>query len=197
MPAATATPPPHSAVADDPFGAGDLPAPNPDGRRLPINWVSLDARTGRLCCPRLNLEVDQFIGRITEKRLVRVFGGGMNTHDAEEDGVLCASDNRWVADHGRPGRECETCEERHASCTPRWRIVWDGQGVEVPGCGLAFAHTLSGADTVAFTRYALALRRDGLRPCEALTRIYMEGLRHPGGEKIHWRLRFEKVDDEG
>ena len=189
-------PPPPSAVAEDPFGAGDLPAHGLDHRRPPLYWVSLDARTGRLCCPRLHLEADQVIGRITEKRLVRVFGGGLGACDAEEDGAVCASDNRRVADYGRPGRECGTCEERHAPCTPRWRIAWEGQGVDVPG-NATFAHTLSGVDTVAFTRYALALRREGLRPREVLTRISAEGLRPPGGEKVRWRLRFEKIDNPG
>ena len=197
MPTATATPPPPSAVAEDPFGAGDLPAHDLDHKRPPLYWVSLDARTGRLCCPRLGLNTEQFIGRITEKRLVRVFGGGLGACGAEEDGAVCASDNRRVADYGRPGRECGTCEERHAPCAPRWRIVWEGQEVNTPGSGEPFAHTLSGADTVAFTRYALALRRAGLRPGEVLTRIGVEGLRPSGGEKTHWRLRFEKLDDPG
>ena len=196
MPTATATPPLPSAVAEDPFGAGDLPVHDLDHRRPPMYWVSLDARTGRLCCPRLHLEADQFIGRITEKRLVRVFGGGLGAGDAEEEGAVCASDNRRVADHGRPGRECGTCEERRAPCTPRWRIAWEGQEVDVPG-GATCAHTLSGADTVAFTRYALALRREGLRPGEVLTRISTEGFRPPGGEKTRWRLRFEKIDNPG
>ena len=193
---ATAMPPPPSAVAEDPFGAGDLPVPDP-GRRGPTYWVSVDARTGRLCCPRLLLETNQFIGHITEKRLVRVFGGGLGACDAEEEGAVCASDNRRIADYGRPGRECGTCEERHAPCTPHWRIAWEGQETDMPGNGATFAHTLSGTDTVAFTRYALALRREGLRPGEALTRISTEGLRPSGSEKIRWRLRFEKIDDPG
>ncbi len=190
MPTATAEPPPPKEEAGGPFAEDDLPEDGgEDGPQAQIHWVSLDAKTGRLLCPSLGIVTDRLTGRITESRLVRVFGDGHADHD-EEGGALCASSDRRVADHGRPGRECAGCDERHASCSPRWRIVW-----EEPGSGLAFAHTLSAAGTVAFTRYTLTLRRAGLRPWEALTRICPERLRQPGAEKIHWRLRFEKGDD--
>jgi hypothetical protein len=204
MPTTAATPPlpaPPSADAGDPFAESDPPAgqdaPGPDPP-----WVSLDARTGRLVCPSLDLEVEEFTGRITRSRLVRVFGGGSGEHDEEESGgALCASENRRVADHGRPGRECAGCEDRGV-CTPRWRIVWEAYREEEPGSGLAFAqitfaHTLSAAGTVSFTRYALALRRAGLRPHEVLTRLSVEELRRPGAETPHRRLRFEKIGLSG
>ncbi len=205
MPTTAATPPlsaPPSADAGDPFAESDPPAdkdaPGPDP-----HWVSLDARTGRLVCPSLGLEVDEFTGRITRSRLVRVFGGGQgeqdeNEQDGEESGgALCASENRRVADHGRPGRECTGCEDRRV-CTPRWQIVWEAYHEEEPESGLAFAqitfaHTLSAAGTVSFTRYALALRRAGLRPQEVLTRLSVEELRRPGAGVTHRRLRFEKI----
>ena len=76
---------------------------------------------------------------------------------------------------------------------PRWRIAWEGVGQEAPGRGLVLAHTLSAADTVRLTRYVLALRREGLRLAEVLTRITVEGVRRPGTERVRWRLRFEKV----
>lgn len=185
-------PAPRSAEADDPFSRGDLPAEQ-DGNRLePLpDAISLDTRTGRLVCPRLGLEAEELIARITHKRLVRVFGQGVwdeYGQDEEEDGgALCASSDRRVADHGRPGRECAGCEDRSV-CTPRWRIVW-----EEPGSRLAFAHTLSAAGTVQFTRYALALRREGLRPQEVLTRLSVEGRRRSGAGRLHQCLRFEKI----
>ena len=177
MPTTAAAAPPPPSAEGGPFTEGDLP--EEDGTRPPLHWVSLDARTGRLLCPSLGLEADCLTGRITESRLVRAFGDGPDTeeHGTDEgEGVLCASENRRVADHGRPGRECAGCEERHALCTPRWRIAWEGVGKEEPGRGpasepIAFAHTLSAAGTVAFTRYALSLRREGLRPEAVLTRI--------------------------
>lgn len=183
MPTATAAPPPPSAAAINPF-AEDGPLEGPsleDGPHMLPRWVSLDARRGRLVCPGLGLEADQLVGRITQKRLVRVFADGHDEGEPDgEGGALCASSDRRVADHGRPGRECAGCADRGA-CTPRWRIQW-----EEPGTGLAFAHTLSAADTVRLTRYVLALRREGLRLPEVLTRISVEGVR--------WRLRFEKID---
>ncbi len=174
----------------DPFSRRDLP-PEQDGtgRELLPHAVRLDARTGRLVCPRLGLEAEEMIARITQKRLMRVFGRGVwDGQDEEEDGgALCASENRRVADHGRPGRECAGCEDRSV-CTPRWRIVW-----EEPGSRLAFVHTLSATGTTQFTRYALALGREGLRPQEVLTRLSVEELRRPGAEARCRRLRFEKV----
>jgi len=190
MPTATAVPPPPS-VTGDPFAEDGPPeeARLKDGPHAPPCWVSLDARIGRLVCPGLGLETDHLVGRITQKRLVRVFADG---HDDEEgEGALCSSSDRRVADHGRPGRECGGCADRGA-CTPRWRILW-----EEPGTGLALAHTLSAADTVRLTRYALALRRDGLRLPEVLTRISVEGVRRAGTEQVRWRLRFEKVAAPG
>ena len=70
----------------------------------------------------------------------------------------------------------------------------EGVGKEEPGTGLVLAHTLSAADTVRLTRYALALRREGLRLPEVLTQIAVEGVRRPGTEEVRWRLRFEKLD---
>ena len=207
LPTVAAAPPPPSAENGDPFGEGDPSAQKEqEGPQVPLHWVSLDARTGRLLCPSLSLEVAHFTGQITEKRLVRVFAGGHSTegHDLErhdendlerhdeEGGALCASSNRRVADHGRPGRECDWCEDLGA-CTPRWRITWEGVGKEEPGTGLTFAHTLTAAETIAFTRYALALRREGLRSDAVLTRFSVEKLPCPGAEKVRWQLRFEKI----
>jgi len=204
MPTTTITaslPGPPSADADGPFAERDPPAdrdaPGPD-----LHWVSLDPQTGRLVCPSLGLDVEEFTGRITGSRLVRVFGGGQGEHDEngqdeeESGGALCASENRRVADHGRPGRECAGCEDRRV-CTPRWRIVWEGYGEEpcsrLAFAQITFAHTLSAAGTVSFTRYALALRREGLRPQEVLTRLSVEELRRPGAGTLYRRLRFEKI----
>ena len=194
--AATAAPLPPSAEDGGPFAEGDLPAMREEeGLRAQLHWVSLDARTGRLLCPSLSLEAAHLTGRITEKRLVRVFtdGHGAGRHGEEEGGALCASSDRRVADHGRPGRECAWCEDLGA-CTPRWRVAWEECGDEEPGTGLVFAHTLSAADTVRLTRYALALRREGLRLQEVLTRISTEELIGPGSQDARWRLRFEKAD---
>ena len=195
MPTATAAPPPPSAGSGDPFAEEGPPEDGllKDGPHMPPRWVSLDARIGRLVCARLDLTANQLVGRITEKRLVRVFadGHGKGEHDNEHEeggGALCASSDRRTADHGRPGRECAGCADRGA-CTPRWRILW----VE-PGAGLAFAHTLSAADTVRLTRYVLALRREELRLPGVLTRIGVEGVRRPGTEQGRWRLRFDKAD---
>ena len=194
MPTATAAPPSPSAEAGGPFAEDGLPE---DGPHMPPRWVSLDARRGRLVCPGLGLSADQLVGRITQKRLVRVFA---DRHDEgepdQEEGALCASSDRRVADHGRPGRECAGCADRGA-CTPRWRIVWEGVGKEKPGTGLSLAHTLSADDTVRLTRYALALRREELRLPDVLTRITLEGVRRPETERVRWRLRFDKVDPGG
>jgi len=195
MPTATAAPPPPSATGD-PFAEDEPPedARLQDGPQTPLRWVSLDARLGRLVCPGLSLGTDPLVGRITQKRLVRVFADGHGEGEPDQDeGALCASSDRRVADHGRPGRDCGGCADRGA-CTPRWRIVWEEVGKEEPGTGLAFAHTLSAADTVRLTRYALALQREGLRLPEVLTRISVEGVRRPETERVHWRLRFEKAD---
>jgi len=195
MPTATAAPPPPSATGD-PFAEDGPPedARLKDGPQTPPRWVSLDARLGRLVCPGLSLGADPLVGRITQKRLVRVFADGQGEGEPDQEGgALCASSDRRVADHGRPGRECGGCADRGA-CTPRWRILWEGVGKEEPGTGLIFAHTLSAADTVRLTRYVLALKREGLRLPEVLTRISVEGVRRPGTEQVRWRLRFEKVD---
>jgi len=194
MPTATAAPPPPSATGG-PFAEDGSPedARLKNGPHTPLRWVSLDARIGRLVCSGLSLGADHLVGRITQKRLVRVFADGQGEGEPDgEGGALCASSDRRVADHGRPGRECGGCADRGA-CTPRWRILWEGVGKEEPGTGLAFAHTLSAADTVRLTRYALALRREGLRLPEVLTRIVVEGVRRPGTEQVRWRLQFEKV----
>ena len=191
MPTATAAPPPPDAAAGAPFAEEGPPEDGllKDGPPSPPRWVSLDARRGRLVCAGLGLETDYLVGRIAEKRLVRVFADG--TDDAEGEGALCASSDRLVADHGRPGRECSGCTDQGA-CTPRWRILW-----EEPGTGLAFAHTLSAADTVRLTRYVLALRREGLRLPDVLTRIAVEEVRRPGTEQVRWCLRFENADAPG
>ena len=191
MPTAMAAPPPPSAAAGGPFAEDGPPEDGSlkDGPHAPPRWVSLDARLGRLVCPGLGLPADQLVGRITQKRLVRVFADG---HDeGEGGGALCASSDRWVADHGRPGRECAGCADWGA-CTPRWRILW-----EEPDTGLLFAHTLSAGNTVWLTRYALALRREALRLPEVLTRISVEEARQPGTERVRWRLRFEKAGVPG
>ena len=201
MPTATAAPPPPSASAINPFAEDGPPEDGllEGGPHTLPRWVSLDARLGRLVCPGLNLEADHLVGRITQKRLVRVLADGSddveNEHD-EGEGALCASSDRRFADHGRPGRECDGCMDRGV-CTPRWRIQWEGVGKEEPGTGLAFAHTLSAADTVRLTRYALALHREGLRLPEVLTRISVEGIHRPSVERVRWCLRFEKAGAPG
>ena len=201
MPTAPAAPPPPSAAAINSFAEEGPPEDGSlgDGPRMLPRRVSLDARLGRLVCPDLSLEADHFVGRITEKRLVCVFVDGHDDVEDEHDeveGALCASSDRRVADHGRPGRECGGCADRGA-CTPRWRIQWEGVAKEKPGTGLLFAHTLSAADTVRLTRYALALRREELRLPEVLTRISVEEARRPGARRVRWCLRFEKAGVSG
>ena len=192
MPPATAAPPLPDAGAGGPFAEDGPPEGGllENGPHMPPRWVSLDAQRGLLVCPGLGLETDRLVGRITRKRLVRAFADG---HGEEGEGALCASSDRRVADHGRPGRECAGCADLGA-CTHRWRIVWEGDGKEEPGTGLVLAHTLSAADTVRLTRYALALRREGLGLPDVLTRIAVEGVRRPEAQQVRWRLRFEKVD---
>ena len=132
-------PAPPSADLGDPFSRGDLPVDgNESWQELLPHAVSLDACTGRLVCPRLGLEAEELIVRITQKRLMRVFGqDGYGRIEEENGGALCASENRRVADHGRPGRECSGRENRRV-CTPRWRIVH-----EEPDSRPTFAHTLT------------------------------------------------------
>ena len=196
MPTATAAPLPPSAGAGGPFAEEEPPEDGllKDGPHAPPCWVSLDLRRGRLVCAGLNLTAEQLVGRITEKRLVRVFADCADDDEKEheEEGALCASSDRRVADHGRPGRECGGCADLGA-CTPRWRILWEAIGKEEPGTCLTFAHTLSAADTVRLTRYALALRREGLQLLDVLTRISAEEVRRAGTGQVRWRLRFEKA----
>ncbi len=116
-PAGTTLP---DAMQQSPLAASTGQAPELDGQEElgpSLNWVSLDAPRGLLVCKNLDLEVTQFIGTIVESRVVRV----MKDNDGT---VFCASSNRSVADVGRPGRECATCEDRGESCFPRCWIAW-------------------------------------------------------------------------
>lgn len=147
-----------------------------------LNWVSLDAPRGLLVCKNLDLEVPEFVGSILESRVVRV----MKNADGE---VTCASSNRLTADVGRPGRECATCEDRDESCQTRWWIAWKEEE-----SGLVFAHTLSQTGTLNFTRYVNSLQRDGLKPSQVPTRIFVEEAARRKTGTPYRRLQFERSD---
>ncbi len=168
-------------------------APELDGQEEmgpPLAWVSLEAERGLLVCDALGLEVRQFIGTVAGSRVVRVMQDGDGT-------VLCASSDRLMADIGRPGRECQACEEKGACCFPRWLIAWQevvmGQD---EGSGQIFTHTLCRTGTLNFTRYAARLRREGLTPGRVTTRLFVEdaGRQTPGPVRRH--VQFERVTSE-
>ena len=174
------------AMQQSPLAAtGSGPAPELDGQEElgpSLNWVSLDAPRGLLVCKNLDLEVTEFIGTIVESRVVRVMKDGDGT-------VFCASSNRQIADVGRPGRECATCEDRSESCFPRWWIAWQEEE-----SGQVFAHTLSQTGTLNFTRYVGKLEREGLKPSQAVTRLFVEEARRQKAGTVYRRLQFEQHD---
>lgn len=147
-----------------------------------LNWVSLDAPRGLLVCQNLGLEVTEFTGIILESRVVRVMKDSDGT-------VFCASGNRLVADTGRPGRECASCEDRGESCFTRWWIAWKEEE-----SGTVFAHTLSQTGTLNFTRYVQKLKREGLLPSQVTTRLFVEEARRQKSNTVYRRLQFEQAD---
>ena len=147
-----------------------------------LNWVSLDAPRGLLVCKNLDLEVGEFVGTILESRVVRVMKDGDGT-------VFCASSNRMVADTGRPGRECLSCEDRGEHCFPRWWIAWTEEE-----SGMVFAHTLSQTGTLNFTRYVGKLKREGLLPSQVVTRLFVEEAKRQKTGTSYRRLQFEQSD---
>ena len=160
-------------------------APELDGQEElgpQVAWVSLDAPRGLLVCPDLGLEASEFVGTISESRVVRVLPDG-------NGGALCASSNRRAADVGRPGRECGPCEDRRGCCQPRWWISWQEEET-----GRVFAHTLSARDGTNFSRYAAGLRREGLTPGQVLTRLFVEEARIQKTGPAGRRLQFEPAD---
>ncbi len=173
------------AMQQSPLAAGSGQAPELDGQEElgpSLNWVSLDAPRGLLVCKNLDLEVTQFIGTLVESRVVRV----MKDNDGS---VFCASSNRSVADVGRPGRECATCEDRSESCFPRWWIAWQEED-----SGQVFAHTLSQTGTLNFSRYVGKLERQGIKPSQTQTRLYVEEARRQKAGTVYRRLQFEQHD---
>jgi len=173
------------AMQHSPLAVSSGPAPELDGQEElgpNLNWVSLDAPRGLLVCKNLDLEVTQFVGTLVESRVVRV----MKDNDGT---VFCASSNRSVADVGRPGRECATCEDRSESCFPRWWIAWQEED-----SGQVFAHTLSQTGTLNFTRYVSKLERQGLKPSQTLTRLFVEEARRQKAGTVYRRLQFEQHD---
>ena len=161
--------PPHELNGVEEFG-------------LMRNWVSFDAQRGKLICRNLGCEYEEFTGTVQESRVVRVM--------KDEDGnVFCSSSNRNTADYGRPGRACETCEDRDAHCFPRWWIAW--QDME---SGLVFANTLSQTASMNFNQYANKLLHEGLLPSQVLTRIFVEEARRQKTNTLYRRLQFERLD---
>ncbi|MGI4791090.1 MAG: hypothetical protein ACRYFS_19865 [Janthinobacterium lividum] len=152
-----------------------------------LAWVSLDAPRGLLVCKNLDVEVCEFVGTIVESRVVRVMKD--NDEKDRNGGVFCASSNRQIADVGRPGRECGSCEDRKGCCFPRWWIAWREEE-----SGQTFAHTLSQAGTMNFTRYAAKLRREGHVPSDVVTRIFVEEARRQNAATLYRRLQFEQED---
>jgi hypothetical protein len=181
----------HSLASIEPPVAGpmsSIPALPPDQLDgihefgLMRNWVSFDAQRGKLLCRNLNGEYDEFVGTILESRVVRVM--------KDEDGnVFCSAVDRVTADTGRPGRQCETCEDRDAHCFRRWWIAW--QDVDT---GLVFAHTLSQTGSLNFNRYANVLLSEGLLPSQAMTRIFVEEARRQKANTVYRRVQFERLD---
>lgn len=149
-----------------------------------LHWLSFDPQTGKLVCRTLGLEFDDLIGAIRESKVVRLM--------KDEDGlVFCGSGDRRVADVGRPGRECATCEDKDVHCFPRWQIT-----IEELGSGMVFAHTLSMTGSTNFNAYANRLVSEGLKPSEVLTRVYVETAHRKKTHTAYKRLQFERVDDE-
>ena len=195
---------PESALSDDTVHTDAMQesllsdsshAPELDGLEelgQQLAWVSLDAPRGLLVCKNLDMEVSEFVGTIVESRVVRVMGDGDKIDNDEKDrngGVFCASSNRQTADVGRPGRECSSCEDRNGCCFPRWWIAWREEE-----SGQTFAHTLSQAGTMNFTRYAAKLRRNGHVPSDVVTRIFVEEARRQKVGTAYRRFQFEQDD---
>jgi hypothetical protein len=148
------------------------------------NWVSFDNQRGKLVCRNLNFDTDEFTGMILESRVVRVL--------KDEDGnVFCSSTDRLVSDTGRPGYVCQTCEDRDATCFPRWWIAW-----QELDSGLIFAHTLSQTGSLNFNRYANGLLREGVQPGQVLTRIFVEEAKRKKTNATYRRVQFERMDGE-
>ena len=159
------------------------PAPELDGLEElgpQLAWVSLDAPRGLLVCKSLALEATEFVGTITESRVVRVM-------QDKDGGALCASSNRQLADVGRSGRECASCEDRAGGCFPRWWIAWQDEA-----SGQMFAHTLSQIGTMNFSRYAAKLKRNGLTPSQTMTRLFVEETRRQQAGAVYRRIQFEQ-----
>lgn len=145
------------------------------------NWVSFDAQRGKLICRNLGAEYEEFTATILESHVVRVM--------KDEDGnVFCASSDRLMADTGREGRLCETCEDRGVSCFPRWWIAW-----EEADSGLVFAHTLSQTGSMNFMRYVNALLKDGAYPSQVFTRLFVEEAKRHKTNTLYRRLQFERL----
>ncbi|MDE2106569.1 MAG: hypothetical protein KGL39_55655 [Patescibacteria group bacterium] len=188
------------ATAERPW-SGHGPVP-PDGLSVPVapapvgeldgfddfgdgrNWISFDPQKGKMVCKNLgDQEFDEFTCVILESRVVR------QMKDADGN-VTCASADRTVADRGREGRLCESCEDRDAGCGKRWWIAWQEEG-----SGMIFAHTLSQTGSINFHRYANKLLRDGVHPSHVITRIFIEDARRQKVNTGYRRIQFDRVDD--
>lgn len=145
------------------------------------NWVSFDAQRGLMVCPNLGAEYDEFAATILESHVVRVM--------KDEDGkVTCASSDRLIADTGRPGRLCDTCEDQGVSCFPRWWVAW-----QELDSGIIFAHTLSQTGTMNFMRYANSLLKDGILPSQVVTRLFVEEATRKKTNTVYRRIQFERL----
>ena len=148
------------------------------------NWVSFDAQRGKLTCRNLTTEYDEFVGTILESRVVRRM--------KDEDGnICCASSDRITADAGRPGRLCETCEDKDVHCFHRWLIAWQDRET-----GLIFAHTLSQTGSMNFQRYASILLKENILPSQVLSRIFVEEAKRNKTGTLYRRIQFDRVQAE-
>lgn len=148
---------------------------------LQRNWVSFEAQRGKLVCRALGSEYEEFSAIVLESRVVRAM--------KDDDGnILCSAIDLKMADTGRPGRICETCEDRHAGCQPRWWIAW--QELET---GCIFAHTLSQTGSMNFNRYANRLLQEKLYPSQVITRIFVEEAHRQKTNTLYRRIQFERL----
>lgn len=145
-------------------------------------WISLDGHRGVFVCKTLSREFTELVGVIKASRVVR-------TMKDENGMVLCASTDRLSATEGRPGRCCETCEDRGEACMLHWWIA-----LEEEATGLVFAHTLSNTGTINFQRFANVLLREQLLPSQVRTRLFVEEARRLKTNTLYRRIQFERLD---
>lgn len=145
------------------------------------NWISLDMNRGKLVCKALNAEYDGFLCIILEAKLIRVMKN-------REGAVLCESDDRLIADKGRPGRECMKCCDRDRKCYQRWRLTWQDEET-----GIIFHHTLAPMASYNLLRFATDLCHRGLHTSQVLASISVEKATRQQSGTSYYRLRFERI----